>query len=47
MFGNDTKKNALVCIPWKAEPKRRAWVQMVYLGGDSAKKQAWGMGGMI
>lgn len=39
------KKNVLVCIPWRAEPKRKAWVQMVYLEGDSKSRHAE-MGGM-
>lgn len=45
MVGNDVKKNVLVCVPWKAEPKRRASVQVVDLAGDS-KKRAWGRGRM-
>lgn len=37
------RKNVLVCIPWKAEPQRMAWVQIGYLGGDP-RNRAWGKG---
>lgn len=37
------EKEVSVCVPGKAEPRRRAWAQEVGLGGD-AKQRAWGKG---